>query len=365
MGKSHGWCYLLYSESSNSDIEKIKLILRIIGSPYCLPEKVELSENQIKELYKIAVKNKIGLLFLESLNKTDLISELNDELYKQRKIKSMQIRTWERTIDVVNESNCKYVIVKSLFPFPAIPNDIDVLILDGDKEYRSVIEGLKKNHFAVLGEAALEINLRDSTSAKSLDPLDKEWVDIDIYKEVGASHLVYMNKHKLLPYVRQDKINDKTVNILNPYAEMAISIFHAIYPERIYTLLLHLLILHTIDKMNDHEIKEFQKFCSEQKIENAVLNTLCVTETIQQECFGEVPEKLQIVRSLFGTSKQIEIYRVPYIFPMNILVNSFWEKRFEPTFISGAIKQIFAMFRPKTARFVIKVYKERADRDTY
>jgi len=347
------------------NLSKIKQILNVIDTAFNEANLDGLENYDIKDLYKIAFKNKIGLLFLESLAEKNKIGELTVELENQRKLKLQQQNTWQRTADVLNKTGCKYVIIKSIFPFPAIPNDVDVLMLGGDKDYRKAIEYLKNDKFIVLDEAALEINLRDATTAKTLKNLEKEWVDIDIYKEVGASHLVYMNKHKLLPYVKQDKINDTTVNILNPYAEMAISIFHAIYPERIYTLLIHLLILHTIDKMNDHEIKEFQKFCSEQKIENAVLNTLRVTETIQQECFGEVPEKLQIVRSLFGTSKQIEIYRIPYIFPMNILVNSFWEKRFEPTFISGAIKQIFAMLRPKTARFVIKVYKERADRDTY
>lgn len=347
------------------NLSKIKQILNVIDTAFNEANLDGLENYDIKDLYKIAFKNKIGLLFLESLAEKNKIGELTVELENQRKLKLQQQNTWQRTADVLNKTGCKYVIIKSIFPFPAIPNDVDVLMLGGDKDYRKAIEYLKNDKFIVLDEATLEINLRDTTTAKTLKNLEKEWVDIDIYKEVGASHLVYMNKHKLLPYVKQDKINDKTVNILNPYAEMAISIFHAIYPERIYTLLLHLLILHTIDKMNDHEIKEFQKFCSEQKIENAVLNTLRVTETIQQECFGEVPEKLQIVRSLFGTSKQIEIYRIPYIFPMSILVNSFWEKRFEPTFISGAIKQIFAMLRPKTARFVIKVYKERADRDTY
>lgn len=365
MGKSHGWYYLLYSESGNSNIEKIKLILRIIGSPYRHPEKVELSENQIKELYKIAVKNKIGLLFLESIEKTNQIANLVDEIEKQRSLYELQRGTFVRTISSINKVNCNYAVIKTIFPFPAVPNDIDILILDNDMAYRKVVDELKKNNFLILGQASLEVNLRDMTTAKSADPEAKQWEDIDIYKEVGASHLIYMDKTKLRNHTIKKNVNGQEITILDEPSELAISIFHALYPERIYTLLLHHNILFKLKEMKRKDMKLFLDICEEQKIKNATLATLRITESIEEICFGESPNELMELRDLFGKKERLEIKKVPYIYPLHVMLSSFWEKKSEKRFISSFVRQAFSFFNPKTADFVIKQYKERAERDTY
>lgn len=341
------------------------MILNIVGTPFSEPNFDGLEKYNVKELYQIAFNNKIGLLFLESLAKENKIGKLQSELNEQKKRKELQQNTWERTVDVLNKTKCKYAVIKSIFPFSAIPNDIDILILGDEGDYRKAIDELKKNQFHVLAEAALEINLRDATTAKSLNPLDKEWVDIDIYKEVGAGHLIYMNKNKLKKYVYESKMGDRKIGALKPYAEVATTIFHAMYPERVYTLLLHLFILHTIKHMTPTDEKEFLKLCSEQKINNCILNTLRITEYIQEICFGESSTRLTNLRKCFGEKKDITINRLPLIYPFKILFNSLWGKMSERVFAISVIKQIFTMFNPKTTRFVIKVYKERAVRDGY
>ena len=63
--------------------------------------------------------------------------------------------------------------------------------------------------------------------------------------------------------------------------------------------------------------------------------------------------------------EKITISKIPYIFPLRVMLNSFWEKKFERRFVSSVLRQSIALFNPKTANFVIKQYKERADRDTY
>jgi len=347
------------------NITKIKMILNIVGTPFNEPNFDGLEKYDVKELYQTAFNNKIGLLFLESLAEKNKIGELTVELESQRKLKLQQQNTWQRTADVLNKTGCKYVIIKSIFPFPAIPNDVDVLMLGGDKDYRKAIEYLKNDKFVVLDEAALEINLRDATTAKTLKNLEKEWVDIDIYKEVGASHLIYMDKNKLKNYLEEVSFYDRKVSVLKPQAELATNIFHAIYPERIYTLLLHLLILHTIKNMIPSDEEDFLKLCSEQKIENAVLNTLRVTESIQEICFGESPMKLSKLREKFGKKKEIYLQKIPYVYPIGILFRSLVGKTRQGIFLKSFLKQIVFMFNPRTAQFVIKIYKERSDRDTY
>lgn len=342
---------------------KVKNLLNIVGTPFNDSNFENLENSNFKELYHLAFKNKIELLFLESLEKNGLIGDLKGELDNQRQRMKLQRKTWGRVIDVLNETKCKYAVIKSIFPFSAVPNDIDIIMLGNDDEYYHSIEFLKKNQFKILGEAKLEINLIDTTTTNLKNYYAVN--EIDLYKEVGASRLIYMNKKKLANYIQENEINGRKVGALKPYAEMAVSSFHTIYPERMYTLLIHLFILDTIKKMNLSNIDELIRLCKEQSINNGILNTLRVTETVQEKVFGEIPKELSYLRNQFGKKKNIELNDLPYIYPMKILLNSLWGKRKERTFVISAFRQAVAMLNPRTTNFVIKIHKERASRDTY
>ena len=287
------------------------------------------------------------------------------EFREQKKLRELQKGTLNRMIKSLAKVNCKYAIVKTIFPFSAVPNDVDALLFDDEKIYQKIVEQLVKDNFIILGEAPLEINLRDMNTAKSPDPDVKQWEDIDIYREIGASHLTYMDKKTLEKYVIEDKINDLKYYKLSKPAELAISIFHAVYPERIYTLLLHYNILHQINSMSKSELELFIKICKEQRMCKVACMALNVTEQIQEKCFGESPFKISELRKKFGKRNPILIDKIPYVFPFKDVLNAFWEKKGEKKFVKSIIKQIMSMFNLKTADFVIKQYKERAKRDTY
>jgi hypothetical protein len=355
----------LYQNKKLNSLEKTKFLLQIINSPYNTPKKLELTEKIIQDLYRFALKNKIGLLFLESLEKIYDITFLKDELKEQQNLQNLQRGTFCRTINVVSKIKCNYAVVKTIFPFSAIPNDIDIIILDNDLMYKKVIEQLVENNFHILGEAPLEVNLRDMTTAKTKDPEAKQWEDIDIYKEIGASHLTYMDKTKFVKYLVMENVNGIDVMVLSNPAELAVSIFHALYPERIYTLLLHFNILYKIKNMNSDDIQDFVTICNEQNMTNVVLETLRVTESIQELCFNEIPEQLHNIREKFGMKEKTTLHKIPYIFPIRVMLNSFWEKKFERKFVYSMLRQSIALFNPKTADFVIKQYKDRSIRDTY
>lgn len=358
--------------STGGNIEKVKAILGIIGSPFNNPQNLNLDHFDLTELYDIAKKNKIGFLFLESLAKKKIITErLQYELEKNREIYLTQRLTAERSAFILNKTGCNYAVVKSLYPFPATPNDIDLLILDGNDKYRDAVQSMKNNHFELVGyEAPLEICLHDTRSSNHFDDPKKNFAskdpyDIDIYKEVGASHIIYMNKRKLINKTSIININGTSVNILRGPAEIALGIFHSIYPERLYTLLLHFHILYVIKEMTSEEQDEFLKICIEHKMRKAAILTLSLTEIIQEMCFGESPKKLTAIRESFGKKKQIELDRIPYLYSMGMVLNSFWGKKNDLIFATSMIRQVISMLNPSYGRYVMSVYKDRKDRDTY
>ncbi len=361
-----------------------KQILEIIGTPYNEPV-LKTTNLDFMKLYNHAYKNKIELLFLKSLEKNGLLNDLAKELKIQNKRKELQQNTWKRTVDVLNQIDCKYAIIKSIFPFDAVPNDVDVIILGNEKEYRKSIEHLQNNDFKLLEEASLEANLIDNTIPSIEDYYPVNEIDlsynignktikiknyypvneIDVYKEIGASKLIYMNKDKLAKYSQKIKIADRNVGGFKPHAEMIISMFHTIYPERIYTLLIHLLILDTVKKMKSKDYDEFIELCNEQKIKKGISIVLNITEKIQEEFFGEIPKDIHELHSLVGKREKIELKQVPYIYPMSDVIKSLSEKLKERKFLNSSFKQLVHMFNPNTTKFIIKVNRERSQRDTY
>jgi hypothetical protein len=339
-----------------------KQILEIVGTPYN-ESNIKTTNLDFKKLYHHSYKNKIELLFLKSLEKNNLLNDLAEELRIQNRRKELQQNTWKRTVNVLNQIDCKYAIIKSIFPFDAVPNDVDVIILGNENEYKKSIKHLQNNNFKLLEEASLEVNLIDSTTTNidNYYPVN----EIDLYKEIGASKLIYMNKEKLAKYLQKNKIGDLYVGGFKPHAEMIISMFHTIYPERIYTLLIHLLILDTVKKMKSKDYNEFVDICNEQKIKKGISTVLDITEKIQEEFFGESPKDIQELHYLVGKRKQIELKQVPYIYPMKDVIISLGEKLKERKFLNSSFKQLIYMFNPNSTKFIIKINRERAKRDTY
>ena len=92
---------------------------------------------------------------------------------------------------------------------------------------------------------------------------------------------------------------------------------------------------------------------------------LSLAENIQEICFGETPYELKDLREAFGKKKPIKIDRMPYLFPMKVLIDAFWHKRSDMVFTISMMWQIISMLNPKYAKYVISVYKDRNTRDTY
>ncbi len=344
-----------------------------MGTPFNAPQDMEVDHLGCIDLYNIARKNKIGLLFLESLSRyQSLPKELRDELDKQRAIHKVLQGTANRVANIFHTAKHKYAIIKSTYPFPAVPNDVDVLIFGNGKEYRDVINLMRSLNFQFVGnEAPLEACLHDSSRGPQHEltgystPL-KDPFDVDFYKEVGAGHIIYMDKGKLTGKILEKTINGVTLNVLRLPAEIALSIFHSIYPERLYTLLLHFHILYMIKNMSSADGNEFLEICHEHKISNAVNLALNLTQTIQEICFGQSPLELNCLRERLEKNRiDIKLSKLPHLYSIKNVLDVFWGKKMDSVFTISVIRQLMSMLNPKYSLSLINVHKERAKRDTY
>ena len=143
----------------NFNLSKVKNLLNIIGSPFNR-QTLELEDSESVELYDIARKNKIGLLFLETLaEKKKINNELQRELDKQREVQKTLLTTAERAASILNDSGCKYAVVKSRYPFPVVLSDVDILIFGGTKEYDHTIKLMTNSQLRTYGRSTTRVNV--------------------------------------------------------------------------------------------------------------------------------------------------------------------------------------------------------------
>lgn len=348
------------------ELALLKAVVKTIGTPFNEPECNQLDGIDLIDLYNFAKNNKIGLFFLESLPKNMLIGEIQIELERQRVYHNNLKQTAIRIATVLNNIGSRYAIIKSHFPFPAVPADVDLIMFGNDSDFDYAVKIVKKNSFEKLGEAPLELLFHDeSRGVQHGDPASKDAFDVDVYKEIGAGHIIYMDKRKLADQLDEIRIEGQAIRTLKAPGEIAISIFHSIYPERIFTLLLYYQILYAIRDMSQTQIDEFIRICASHKIKTASRIVLSLSERIHETCFDEPPQKLVQLRQAVGNKVPVTINKLPYNYPTGMVLGSFWNKRNDLVFTFSFFRQIISMLSPKYAKYVISVHKQRSSRVTY
>jgi len=183
-------------------------LLRTIGSPFAPEQKQVLPENKEEalELYEYATKNKIGLAYLESLKNQERLEEfgLKGKYEEEKKKHDEQWVTASRISELFNSHGINYAIFKSIMPFLATPNDVDIIHFGSDVEFERAAEiMLKSNYMEVKGEADTEQRMFHDARNGSLDPhpKEKDVYDVDVYHKISASYVQYLDKRKLEKYV--------------------------------------------------------------------------------------------------------------------------------------------------------------------
>lgn len=358
----------------NEASDVIKLI-RLIGTPYEDNTEGYLPENpkEAEKLYVLAKKNKISLTYLEALNSYDLLDKfgLRERWEHENKNYEEQKITAVRFSGVLNELNVDYSLFKSLYPFKATPNDVDVLFYGNREEYNELIKELPKFGYSLIVDvpSPAEVMFHDNRNGSHIDPKEKDVYDVDLYIEAGASYLIYLDKRKLRKYVISKKILNEQIKILSPVADLVAMFTHAVIPEFIFTLILYYNTLHYLMGMGKNDLNELFKISRENKVVYPVKLNLITVATIHKTAHGFIPSELEYLLELFNVDeneiKQNLIMEVPFHYSYTQVVRVFLEKSLEWKFFKSFLWQIISVMNPKYGIWVIKVVRERFRRDTY
>jgi len=352
-------------------------LLRTIGSPFALEQKQVLPENKKEalELYEYATKNKIGLAYLESLKNQERLEEFGlKRKYEEEKKKHDEQRvTASRISELFNSHGINYAIFKSIMPFPATPNDVDIIHFGSDEEYEKAVEiMLQSNYMEVEAPAdSSQLMFHDARTCEHLDPDEKDVYDIDIYQRISASYVQYLDKRKLEKYVTEMNMLGDKIKVLRPEAELVAIITHSIIPEMLHTLFVYYATLHYMEKMNSKEIKRFIDIAKENNVTFPVRTHFSLVAELHKEGHGFVPEKIEEILAELGNEtreKRILLknnLKMPHKYSLSAVIRTLLEKGKEAEFRRSAGMQIVHMSNPRLLKWVIYNVIWRRRRETY
>lgn len=367
---------IMNKQSSRYQNQTIRL-LHILGSPFVKPSSgLAINDGEAKSLYHLAFRNKVGLFFLDTLKRKGVdLGELQAEHDKGHFRYKETLVTAENISRVLDSAGIDHVIFKFFKPYPFTPSDVDVLLMCPDCQYQEAYKLLFNSGYHRLGAAPHQVIAYDLRGG--IDNMDTSLRDgkkggiyyIDLYDEIAASHVIYVDKTKLREFTIESEKSGCRLKTLKPEAELAVCIAHSVLPEQMYTLADYFTLLFYLKEMSSTEVDNLISMVRRDKLRLACKATVRLTASFHQSAHGFIPEPLKEladklgVRNIEGNAS--ENLQAPYKFEMLTVVRALSEKLPSAKFTGSAARQAIAMLNPRMGKSVIKDLFFRRKRETY
>ena len=334
--------------------------LRLIGSPY------NSSNTQLKDCgygasYDYAIKNRVRLLYLNSLVKCQKLGSLQDErdilLEKYKKIQEAFIRI----SNVLEEAKINYAFFKSIRPYQEVTADIDILIFGN--QYERVLKVMNNTGYFFLGRGPLSTTFLD---------VDAE-IGLDIYEDVGVSHIIYMDKSKLSGFSFEVNISSSCIGrSLYPEADLLAVIAHSIIKEHMYVLSEYYTTLYYLKNGNDAMLLSFVSLAEKCNLLLSAQVHLSITGFLHSSVHGFIPERISRLLKMLNVKSGFEQSRVaksglrmPHKYHPTTIARAFAEKLGEEKARESFAAQMASMLNPEFALSFSKTALKHVFRETY
>lgn len=381
----------------NSPPNKTIKLLRTIGSPFLAGTETSKEGNESLELYAHAVKNKIPLLYLESLKQQEELNKLKSK-YKEEYARYLKFLDGvARVSEVLDAADIEYAIFKTIKPFPTVHGDVDIIVLGDDGVYERAVEYLLKAGYASQLPGLVDVKALTSEedyrkAAKILvkpthggrkhglghiSPTGTDLVgperiiDIDLQKELALSYVIYMDKNNFKGHITEvELLNGAKIKTSTPELDLAIVIAHSL-AEQMYLLGEYYAFLYRLSEMDGEKFNNFIDILKENKLTIAAKTFVTITAVLCEGACGEVPEKVEGLLDEFGyeqsEAKRLvkSDFKVPHRYGGLALSKVFLEKVKEKSFRRSVALQLIKMVDPKLMRLVIRSLIEMRKREYY
>lgn len=347
-------------------------LIKIIGSPY-VDKKYDIDDLKLVEIYDEAFKDRVALLYLTIYRKngwSELLEEYYQKLNSRRNKTLSVVATLGKSLNEFGKN--KYAIFKSLKPYPATPNDTDVINFGDKHEFKKVIDHLYSEGYEFHEWAPMQTTLIHPDGIGKTGKGKKGGTYyIDMYSDISTDYFLYIDKRSLKPYVETRIIEGIEIQNIKKEIELAIILFHNIFPERTFQLEhFYMPLYHLFEE--DFNIDIMIEFCENQKLVRAISTNLTLTEYIHNEIFGFVPSPIILLLDRWGRNTyELELFRkqganTPYMISPKTFWLTFLDKLHDGAAFKSILIQGLHMLNPIFFFDVMKSLKNRfSEKGTY
>jgi hypothetical protein len=350
----------------DASISKSILLIKILGLKPIETINTDLindlSKKELYELYWYAKINKIGFTYLKALEKANVLKkypELEGELKRQEEVYKKHIKSIKIIDEDLTELGIEHVFIKTVYDFPVLPSDIDVLIRD--RLSNELIYSLRKKGYIPFDRGPHFVSIHN-IHVDPLTPRDKMSYDIDIYDEISLNYIVYLSKEHCFDSALLN--NSIKIKVPPPEYELLIHINHSIF-EHLFTLLHFYIFLRSLNTIDIFKLIKLTKITqSETALYYAVIITL---DIINKSGLNVKRGLLEILRRYVnGIGKEIlHVDELPYRFSITQILHVLLEKVKNRQYRHGFLNFVFNTSYPKQTRHIVEQILSRRRRLTY
>jgi len=334
-------------------------ILRVIGSPF-INSNSKLDTKDVSKLYRYAIKNRMPLLYLKALRKCGRLGSLEEEYSRLSNRYIKTVEAISRATRVLERAGVDYTLFKSIRPYHEVTVDVDVLVFG--TEYEEVISTMSDAGYTLLGAGPTTATLRDIEAG----------INVDIYDEVAASRVIYLDKDKLRRFTVDRQLpNGEFVGSLDSSADLLAVIAHSLVKEHMYVLSEYYSTLYYLADMNSKALDSFLSLVDECRMRSAVKTHLGATALLHYGAHAFIPICLMKLLGELGLN-HLELsrvkemsFRMPHKYHPLTITRTLIEKLGESKAKRSFAWQASSMLNPKFTSFVVRETLSRIFRETY
>jgi hypothetical protein len=341
-------------------------LVKLIGSPFISAEFDKPCDQYLEQMYEKAFYERVAPLLLHKFRHEGWSPELEKRF---NFVLTREDMTRKVLMDLAGNLNdwdeTGYCIFKSIKPYPAIPNDTDVLIFGGEKEFESAVGHLYQCGYIFHEWAPMQTTLYDPRGKGKIGKGKKGGTYyIDVYADIATDYFLYLNKKCLLPYIESRELNGNIIRNVRNEIELAIILFHNVFPERTFQLEHFYLPLYHLND-DDFDINIMIKFVEKQNFVFAVATNLTLVEYIHKKIFGYSPDKIsQLLDKWYRNEYELERFKkgggeTPYMISPKTFWISFLLKMKDNAALKSLFRQGLHMLNPVFFMDVMKSLRNR------
>lgn len=341
-------------------------LISILGSPFVDSPLPARGDSELLDVFTDAFRNRVGLLYLALHRRADWDPRLEDRYQELRAREHRTIKVIASLARVLNEGfREQYVIFKSVKPYPATPNDTDVVCLGPHSVYEEMYSALLARGYHFHEWAPQQRTVYDPGGVGQIGAGKKGGTYyIDLYEEISTDYFSYMDKRRLVPFVVRKELEGVPVNLLRPEPELAIVMFHSVFPERTFQLEHFYYPLYVL-RAPHFDLELFLRFAIDSGVAFAVKTESSLIAQLHERHFGFVPRPIQKILDVLGSNDR-EVRRfseqggtTPYLFSPRTFWTAFLLKSVEWHSFRSLLIQGFRMLDPRFFRDVMRSIRMR------